>query len=413
MLAPSTGKGARPSAGRADCARRGGKDAVAGAASRLWRALALLCALGGLCLLAGCAQKTKDKGIRDPRIMIQELLPPAAGTRSAERAGWAADIYEPFVTLGIPATRDNVCAVIAVIQQESSFRVNPVIPQLPRIAMGEIYERAQHIGIPRPAVELALLFPSSSGRSYKDLIDVARTEKDLSDIYEDMIGNLPLGKRLLDGYNPIRTRGPMQVNVQFADEFERIKPYPFLGQGNLHDELFTRRASLYFGVAHLLAYSAPYGGSYRYRFADFNAGQYASRNAAFQKAVEILSGRPLQLDGALVPHDGSLGNTERALRRLAGWVNITPAAIHSALALGKTRDLDETPLYRTVFALAERIRGRALPRALVPDIQLHSPKIKDFSTARYTRSVERHFEQCRNPSWFKGLMDFGRSRDSD
>jgi hypothetical protein len=368
--------------------------------------LVLLCALACLNGLAGCSKGYGSKGIEDPRATIQRLLPRSAGLRSGERVGWAEDIYQPLVAMDIPPTRDNACAVIAVIQQESGFRVNPVVSNMPRVAMTALYERAEHFAVPRAAVDLAMELPSSKGRSYKEWVGLARTEKDLSDIFEDIIGKVPLGKRFLDGWNPIRTRGPMQVNVEFADQFVRVRPYPYHTESPIRDELFTRRGSLYFGVAHLLAYNAPYGGSYRYRFADFNAGQYASRNAAFQNAVAIISREPLHLDGALVPHDGSVGNTEHVLQKISGQLfNLTPESIHTALEQSKTQDFEQTTLYRSVFALADRIRGHTQPRALVPDIKLHSPKIKDFSTARYTRSVERHFEQCRNPSWIKGLFD--------
>ena len=170
-----------------------------------------------------------------------------------------------------------------------------------------------------------LQLKSSDGRTYGERIDAARTEKDLSDAYEDLIAAVPLGQTLFAERNPIRTRGPMQVNVAFAEQFSAAAPYPYPIRSSIADELFTRRGSVYFGVAHLLDYRAPYD-QFLYRFADFNAGQYASRNAAFQNALSVASGIPLIADGALLPHDSdanSPGATELALRALAARLKMS------------------------------------------------------------------------------------------
>ena len=162
----------------------------------------------------------------------------------------------------------------------------------------------------------ALRLSSSTGRSYSDRIDGAKTEKDLSEIFEDFTGAVPLGRTLFAGWNPVRTRGPMQVNIAFAEQYAAARPYPYPVKVSIADEVFTRRGSLYFGIAHLFAYSPSYD-KYIYRFADFNAGQYASRNAAFQSALSSVSGMALVRDGALLTHDSSVkdaGDTELAAR---------------------------------------------------------------------------------------------------
>jgi hypothetical protein len=238
---------------------------------------------------------------------------------------------------------------------------------------------------------------SSTGRTYSERIDAARTEKDLSDIYDDFIGSVPLGRRLFADWNPVRTRGPMQVNVAYADQYAAIRPYPYPVKASVADELFTRRGSVYFGIAHLLAYQPPYDG-YLYRFADFNAGQYASRNAAFQNAVSKASGIPLATDGALLSHESDAkgpGDTERALRALEVRLNLDSSEIHEALEQGKTREFERTKLYERVFALAERVAKRPLPRALVPSIKLHGPKIsRSLTTSWYAHRVNGRFARC-------------------
>jgi uncharacterized protein DUF1615 len=352
-------------------------------------------------LLVGCvtgppAAKPAAVGAAEGRANIERSLPRTV----SDRAGWVADIYAALTVLDISATTQNTCAIAAVIEQESGFHVDPVIPGLPGIAWGEIDRRSAAAGVPRVLVHTALELKSSTGRSYGERIDTARTEKDLSDIYEDFIGAVPMGRSLFAERNPIRTRGPMQVNIAFAEQFAAARPYPYPVKLSIADEVFTRRGSVYFGVAHLLDYTAPYG-DYLYRFADFNAGQYASRNAAFQGAVSRASGISLTPDGALLPHGGdpdSPGSTELALRALAKRLGMDDAAIHKALEQGKTEDFGRTPLYQRVFALADQAEGRPMPRAVIPRIQLHGPKIaRSLTTQWYARRVDQRFKRCLNP----------------
>jgi Protein of unknown function (DUF1615) len=358
----------------------------------------LPCVAACALLLGSCTSPPPRGGGAPPtpeqvRASIDSLLPPAV----RDRAGWAGDIQDSFAALDIAPTREHACAVIAVIEQESGFRVDPVIPDLGQRAWREIDERAANADVPPVLVHAALELKSSDGRTYGARISAARTEKQLSDTYEDFIGQVPLGRRLFSGWNPIRTRGPMQVNVAFAERFERIAPFPSATRGSIADELFTRRASLYFGIAHLLDYQAPYD-RYLFRFADYNAGQYASRNAAFQRAAAIAAREPLTPDGALLASDPAAkdaGSTERVLDGLAARLHLRPAEIHAALEQGTTQAFGETELYHRVFALAERRSGRRLPRAVVPEIRLRGPKIeRALTTDWYAHRVNGRFESC-------------------
>ncbi|MEA3161834.1 MAG: hypothetical protein QOD95_3382 [Gammaproteobacteria bacterium] len=359
----------------------------------------VLIGLGSVLLLASCAgrQPTEAPALNptDARALIEASLP----KNVRDRAGWAVDMYGAFTVLTVTPNHENICAVVAVIEQESGFRVDPAVPGLGVIARKEINSRAARAHVPMLILDGVLQLKSSDGRSYGERIDAAKTEKDLSDAYEDLLAAVPLGRTLFSDRNPIRTRGPMQVNVAFAEQFSAAAPYPYPVKVSIEDELFTRRGGVYFGVAHLLDYRAPYD-QYLYRFADFNAGQYASRNAAFQSAVSVASGIPLVADGALLPHGSDAnnpGDTELAVRALAARLKMSDGAIHAALAEGKTKEFETTTLYQRVFALADQKAGMQLPPALVPRIKLVGPKIKRrLTTDWYAHRVDDRFKRCLN-----------------
>jgi hypothetical protein len=327
--------------------------------------------------------------------LLLQLLPPKIGDRN----GWAADIHTAFAALRIPATSENYCAAIAVISQESSFQADPVVPGLSRIVWKEIETRRKKYAIPKVVLDVALLKSSLDSRSYKARINALKTERQMNALFEDMIAELPDGKRLLNGYNPIRTGGPMQVSVEFAEAHARAKPYPYARQQSLRDEVFTRRGGVYFGIADLLDYPAPYSQNL-YRFADFNAGRYSSRNAAFQHAVTRLGRSKLALDGDLLRYvDGApsaqASATQRALLAISRALGMSKADMLRDLKLEKSAAFAQTRLYQRIFALAEQKARSPLPREAMPQIRLRSPKIqRRLTTEWFAQRVDSRYRNC-------------------
>jgi hypothetical protein len=357
------------------------------------RFVAALAFAAGL-LLGACASGPSGSGAaarpEDARARIAALLPASV----PDRPGWAVDIYAAFAALGLEPTSEHVCEVLAVAEQESGYRADPSVPNLGRIAREELERRADRAGIPRLIVNGALELKSPDSRTWAERIAAAKTEKELSDVFEDFIATVPFGQRFLAGYNPVRTGGPMQVNVDFAERHVKARPYPYRMPGSLRNEVFSRRGGLYFGIAHLLDYPAPYEQPL-YRFADYNAGQYASRNAAFQQAVSIASGQPLELDGDLALPGDQVGKTEAAVRTIAPRLDASEGEIHRALEQEARAEFGQTRVYARVFALAEQAARRPLPRAVLPRIELHSPKItRPLTTEWFARRVEERYRRC-------------------
>ncbi len=339
-------------------------------------------------------QARRDAEFRQQSVTnLEKLLPPGL----ADRAGWARDIQAALVRNGVPNTIDNACAIVAIIEQESSFRADPSVPNLPRLAWAEIERQREQRGIPRNLLDSALNLKSADGRTYRQRIDAVRTERELSDVYVDFIGVVPFGNQFLAGRNPVRTGGPMQVSIAFAETRAGESPYAGPVNGTVRDQVFTRPAGLYFGTAHLLSYAAPYDRMI-YRFADYNAGRFASRNAAFQLALSQASGMTLQLDGDLLLGDGrdpAPSATEQAARGLSGRLGVTEAEIRRDLAEGNGEAFERSRLYSAVFALVQATTGATLPKAVVPQIDLKSPKFtRSFTTAQFATRVDARHRGC-------------------
>src|SRR3982751_2505725 len=178
-------------------------------------------------LLAGCA--VTDESSRAPatrpltaaegRALVGRLVP----ANVSDRPGWATDIYAAISAMEIAPTPENICSVVAITEQESGFRVDPSIPGLSGIAWKEIDKQRERAGVPKLVLLAALALTSPNGKSYNERLDNVKTELQLSEIFEDFIDMVPLGKRFFAERNPVRTGGPMQVSVAFAEAHAATK----------------------------------------------------------------------------------------------------------------------------------------------------------------------------------------------
>lgn len=332
----------------------------------------------------------------------------------SDRAGWARDIMGAFSALNLPPTAANICAVLAVIQQESGFQPNPPIKGMAHIIQSKI-EKNYGGELGKKTFHMLLdVKPANEKMTYWERLMKARTEYDVDRVFRDYLvyhevkhSNLLnvagfAGKAFgiidFDVLNPITTIGSMQVSVKFSQDQASFNG---VGAWQTREFLYTRYGGIYYGTLRLLGYQANYTDPI-YRFADYNLGMYASRNAAIQQQLSALVGYKLALDGDLLSYSkGGLvdlvkSNSEKIILVFAK--RYAPAldkrAIHNDLRLEKTAAFENTNTYLAIKQVYAAIYGAA-PYARLPDVEIHSPKISSrFSTARFAGSVNGKYLKC-------------------
>jgi hypothetical protein len=343
--------------------------------------------------------------------LARRIVPPAKNPE-----GWGKDVYHALERNSIAPRASNFCAVMAVIEQESTFTANPQVKGLGRMAEREIAEKIRSIAIlPSAAIQGVNWFLESRptpDKSYMSLIRAAKTERDLDLVFRNMafylfreyattglLNTSPVARRV-DAVNPVSTLGSMQVSIAFAiaeNEREAGKRLQMNAIWKLRDTLYTRAGGVSYGTRMLLGYRANYD-SRIYVFADFNAGRYASRNAAFQHMVGALTSETLALDGDLLFYENGkprpeASSSEKAVRSLK--LGLDDKAIRADLLSEKDFAFRDTRTYAAVTRRYAEKTGKRPPYAMLPQIRLVSPKLsRTMTTERFARAVMARYEKC-------------------
>jgi len=151
----------------------------------------------------------------------------------------------------------------------------------------------------------------------------------------------------------------------------------------------------------LLGYKSRYAGKLN-RFADYNAGRYSSRKAAFQWVVSSIDGTDLVLDGELLIDRGQVvssrtSQSERAIIRIDQkfGLGLGTKTIRKDLSREKEFEFTETATCKNTVEVYKSKYGTDPPFARVPQIKLESVKLdRPLTTEWFARRVERRCRRC-------------------
>ena len=368
--------------------------------------------------LVSCSGWKKDVEPTLNHDEIQSLIP----NRAQDRASWAQDIFDITKQFGIVQNKENVCSIIAVIDQESNFVADPAVPGLGKKAVKEVESRLEEKfteklgdtigGTIAGYFQDVLKNHPSPDNNYLSQMKKVKTERQLDELYREMFDYMSkhyhvsaltgaaklVGQDIGEKMNPITTLGSMQVHISYVKEHKR--------QGGniaeLRSDVYSQYGGLYYGIHRLMMYPANYDKAI-YRFADYNSGMYSSRNAAFQSMLNALGTKQLALDGDLLLYDKdgsertqkSQSETELIHLFAEHKVLLTPRQIRSDLKKEKEQKFEDTSTYKEIVRLYEEVTGKPALYAIMPEVVISGPKLsRDYNTNWFASRVNGRYETC-------------------
>ena len=371
--------------------------------------------------LSACGDNAWWSNGKEPEMeaeQIKKVIP----ARVNDRQSWAQDIFDIMQELSIPKTKQNVCSVVAVVDQESNFVADPTVPGLGEKAVQEINSRLKEKfeaklgetigGTVAEYFEDVLKNQPSPDNNYMSQMRKVKTERELDLLYRQIFDYMSkhyhvsaltgaaklVGQDIGEKMNPITTLGSMQVHINYAKEHKRQSG----SIAELRNDLYTQYGGLYYGIHRLMEYPADYDKAI-YRFADYNSGMYSSRNAAFQSMLNAMTKTEISLDGDLLLYtkNGDIratpSQTEKELIAIFAQNNIlvTPRQIRTDLKKEKEKSFEDTQTYLAVQKLYQNKTKKEPIYATMPQVVISGPKLsRDYNTNWFASRVNGRYETC-------------------
>ncbi len=333
-----------------------------------------------------------------------------------DREGWARDLLAALDEQEQPADPETVCQVLAIIEQESGFQADPAVPGLAKLLRAKLDEKVEKLGPLGPPALRELLSGHAPGskKSFEARLGTVKTERDLDVLFRDILAfyreKFPAPYKALDliggvfdaspdDFNPVTTVGSMQVSVKFSERLARQRKRDV---SEVRDELYTRKGGVLYGSERLLGYSAAYAQPL-FRFADYNAGVYASRNAALQEQLSKLTGLTVVPDGDLLAYDknaNALSHDTQSLGAIFAFAQqfapeLSERRVRLDVQQEKTAEFENTETWRAIKRVYAQRQQTDPPYARVPEVTIRSPKMtQERSTAWFAKSVDGRYRRC-------------------
>lgn len=359
--------------------------------------------------LSACSLGEDDSSSLDPKKMAK-LLP----SHVKNPQSWATDIHDIMNELRINKTANNVCSIVAIVDQESNFHADPEVAGLGEKSLKEINHRLEDkLGKTLADYYRTMLQTKPTPKdSFINRIRKVKTERQLDELYREIFDYFAkhynvsaitgaaklVGSDLSERMNPITTLGSMQVHIDYAKAHKRTP----MSTENLRKDLYSQYGGLYYGIHRLMKYEALYPKAI-YRFADYNSGVYSSRNASFQKMLATVTGKNVTLDGDLLLYEkggdvrAEKSSTEKLINQLFAKKKIqhTERQVRFDLKREKEKGFEDTLTYKHLKQLYLDKTGKQAPYAIMPEVVITGPKLsRDYNTNWFATRVDARYQTC-------------------